>query len=149
MKIDDNSSIPDLVFVKMTENCNLKCKFCYNESDVAQSGSDNRPLDQCLSSINSLIEQGVQNIAITGGEPREILGQTYLYFNDLSSIRLSDIHKYIIGMTLAGETVEKILEELRKDFATFSELELIELYSDIISPILYKLELEGEVKYVR
>ncbi|NOZ12453.1 MAG: radical SAM protein [Acidobacteria bacterium] len=68
-----NESYPDILYLHMTYQCNLTCKYCYNfnERDQCMRQSSFRELAE--SEYISLIEEaksiGVKQIVFTGGEP--------------------------------------------------------------------------------
>lgn len=54
-------------WIEVTNQCNLRCKHCYNESDVQ---CDKRmTIEQFQWVIDCLVEKGVKRIQIIGGEP--------------------------------------------------------------------------------
>ncbi len=53
---------PTRVEIELTEQCNLKCKFCYNSQDPLIS-------DNVFEIIDRLHEAGVMEVILTGGEP--------------------------------------------------------------------------------
>lgn len=53
---------PTRVEVELTEQCNLKCKFCYNSQNPLIS-------DKIFDIIERMHEQGVMEVILTGGEP--------------------------------------------------------------------------------
>lgn len=70
-------------WIEITNKCNLRCKHCYNESDVHCENS--MSLDNFKSVVDSLLNIGVQKVQIIGGEP-------FFYKQ-----RLKEMLDYIIG----------------------------------------------------
>ena len=63
----DNRYFPALNWA-VTGKCNFNCRHCFNAADDAASMSE-FTWDQCRDFILQLDECGVQNVALTGGEP--------------------------------------------------------------------------------
>lgn len=54
------------IYVEVTSNCNLKCKYCYNNSGEEKFEIPIKLLNQVFDSCNKI---GINSIAISGGEP--------------------------------------------------------------------------------
>lgn len=71
---------PTRVELELTEQCNLKCKFCYNSQNPLIS-------EKIFDIIERVHEQGVMEVILTGGEPishprfEEILDKCCTYFD--------------------------------------------------------------------
>ena len=63
----DNRYFPGVNWA-ITGKCNFNCRHCFNAADNAPSMSE-FTWEQCLELIRQLDECGVQNAALTGGEP--------------------------------------------------------------------------------
>lgn len=63
----DNFSFADNAYFELTKSCNLKCIHCLNDSGV----KSNKQLtnEECINTVKSLCNNGIQEIRFTGGEP--------------------------------------------------------------------------------
>ena len=62
-------SAPTVVNLEITEICNVKCRHCYNfwrDESMGQSSLDVKKFDKI---IDRIIEAGVFDVVLTGGEP--------------------------------------------------------------------------------
>ena len=68
IELEDNSETTKLVNVEIeyTNQCNLKCKYCYAETN---SGKPEISLKQWVNLLNILYDQGLRSVTFSGGEP--------------------------------------------------------------------------------
>ena len=68
IELEDNSETTKLVNVEIeyTNQCNLKCKYCYAETNL---GKPEISLKQWIDLLNMLYEQGLRSVTFSGGEP--------------------------------------------------------------------------------
>ena len=63
-------SAPISVFLNMTQECNMRCTYCYAEAERPRRRQENEMTDEeYLGLVDQLIEARVFKYAITGGEP--------------------------------------------------------------------------------
>lgn len=67
-ELTENSDKVKIVLadIELTKNCNLSCKYCYNESSM---GFEDIPLEKWQEILSSLHSKGLRAIKISGGEP--------------------------------------------------------------------------------
>ncbi len=79
-RLRERPDVPDRVFpgaayLHMTNACNLKCPYCYNKDDrtykMQVTEKDSPPLttEEYRNLITRLVEEGVERLFFTGGEP--------------------------------------------------------------------------------
>ena len=56
-------------FLYPTSNCNLACQLCYAKKTLNQSVNDKNHLEKYKMLIDRLIDSGVSEFDISGGEP--------------------------------------------------------------------------------
>lgn len=94
------------LYVEITDNCNLKCKHCYNES-----GSSNKEinLQDIFKTIDDAYSAGVRGLSISGGEPfvSKQLMKILKYIQKYPEIRVS----IITNATLINQkNIKEIIE---------------------------------------
>lgn len=57
--------LPDMCYVEVTYNCNLKCKFCYNDKHRTEAAPSFKKIKKILKLLK---KNGVLEITLTGGE---------------------------------------------------------------------------------
>ena len=121
---------PTRVELELTEQCNLTCSFCYNSQKPVVSGISERI-------INRLVDEGVLEIVLTGGEPMlhprfeellklccanfaKVMVQTNgTYITKEWAKMFSKIGVYGVNISLHGP--ERIHEELTKAEGSFDK----------------------------
>jgi antilisterial bacteriocin subtilosin biosynthesis protein AlbA len=58
---------PPHLTIELTEGCNLRCDYCYRNSDASKL--NHMPTDELLSVIDKLWAAGLRTVELTGGEP--------------------------------------------------------------------------------
>lgn len=58
---------PPHLTIELTEGCNLRCDYCYRNSDASKL--DHMPTEELLSLIDKLWAAGLRTVELTGGEP--------------------------------------------------------------------------------
>lgn len=80
---DSSILTPDFAWIEITTKCNLRCKHCYNESDIY---CDNiMSLDEFKLVIDKIKKIGIDKVQLIGGEPffnKEILNSMIEYIKD-------------------------------------------------------------------
>ncbi|NOZ12454.1 MAG: radical SAM protein [Acidobacteria bacterium] len=64
--------VPTEVYLLMEYKCNLKCKYCYNESDRANYNTkslDYLSFEEYARLVDEMFQMGIKKIIFTGGEP--------------------------------------------------------------------------------
>lgn len=132
------------VVFEMTYRCSEKCIHCYNigsthyENDIDRRGDRNElTLEEFISVIDQLVEQGLFKVCITGGDPFsksiiwEVLEYLYskeiaveIYTNGIAIVnqvdKLAKLYPRIIGMTLySGE--EEVHDKITRTKGSFKK----------------------------
>ncbi|HVP36439.1 MAG TPA: radical SAM protein [Terriglobales bacterium] len=94
--------IPVHFSIELTSQCNLKCIYCYNESDVRKY--QRLSTTQLLKCLNTLLENGIRIVELTGGEP--LLHPDFLEIVDFCGTRFILVSILTNG-TLVDKTVAK------------------------------------------
>ncbi|UCE25168.1 MAG: GTP 3',8-cyclase MoaA [Candidatus Zixiibacteriota bacterium] len=95
--------------VSLTEQCNLRCGYCYDSAKGHPSGSDQLSLSDTVRLIRALAAVGITKIRFTGGEPLVRPGIVDLIRH---ASRIKGIHT--IALTTNGLVLEPMLPELVK-----------------------------------
>lgn len=66
-EIISGNSVIKFAWIEITNQCNLRCKHCYNESD--EKCERRMSVEQFKMVVDILVEKGIKNIQIIGGEP--------------------------------------------------------------------------------
>lgn len=93
--------------ISLSEKCNLRCLYCMPEDGVpVQPQSHLLSNDEIIKLVTQFVEQGVDKVRLTGGEP--------LLRKDLVDLvgRLNQLGLKQIGMTTNGVTLSKLLPDL-------------------------------------
>ncbi len=113
--IEDNFSAPDIIYLELTRDCNLKCTHCLNDSG--------KPIDnelvhmRRLELLDEFIAFGAQEIRFTGGEPLMASG----IFEYISKVRGNGLRATIgTNGTLIDYNVAKRLQESGLNVAVVS-----------------------------
>ncbi len=134
--------------VEITKNCNLRCKYCFNDSG---NGNSELSLNQWIELLDSLYNNGLRVINISGGEPFLYSGilelleyvqkkfvvsiNTSGYFiNDDIAHKLSTMRLQSIRISLDSPTA-KIHDTLRGKGTWEKAIHAIELLSNVNVPI--------------
>lgn len=113
--------VPVHFSVELTSQCNLRCIYCYNESDVRK----NQRLStvQLLACLNELFENGIRIIELTGGEPlthpdfSEILDYCGKHFILLSILTNGTLVDEVMAKE-AGKYKDKLMVQVDLDGST-------------------------------
>lgn len=104
--------------ISLTEHCNLRCTYCMPQSGVTLTPSSQlMTADEIFQIAQVFVENGVDKIRLTGGEPfvrkdfKEILSK-------LSSLNVS------IAITTNGVTINQHIETLKKNRVSIINLSL-------------------------
>lgn len=135
---DGKLILPRHATVEITELCNLKCVYCYNEASPYKGR--HMPLKDVKKIFETLSENGVTVLEISGGEPMihpniiEILEEAFKYFNWVAIISngvyfpknilpvLKDNRKKFGGIQISIDgSNEEVSEKMRQVKNTFSK----------------------------
>jgi len=105
--------------IELTKNCNLRCKYCFNE---AGKGSPDMPLYQWIELLDSLYNAGLRVIKVSGGEP-------FLYTNILDFIDYAQ-RKFIVSVNTNGYFIN---EDISRRLSTM-HLQSVQVSLDSITP---------------
>jgi len=105
--------------IELTKNCNLRCKYCFNE---AGKGSPDLPLYQWIELLDSLYNAGLRVIKVSGGEP-------FLYTNILDFLDYAQ-KKFIVSVNTNGYFIN---EEISRRLSTM-HLQSVQVSLDSITP---------------
>lgn len=116
---------PTRVEVELTEQCNLKCKFCYNSQNPLIS-------NKIMDVIERLKEMGVMEIILTGGEPishplfLDILDKCCKYFDKVMVQTNGTLIDEELVKTLKNKGVYGVNVSLHGDKVLHEKLTLID-----------------------
>jgi len=77
-------------FVKVQDGCNNRCSYCLTQ--IARGPSRSEPLERILSTINSLVDNGIKEVVLTGVQ----IGS---WGKDLGDLRIHDLISAILEQT--------------------------------------------------
>ncbi len=124
--------------LSVTDECNLKCSYCYSSSDKTSNFESCLTVDEISKLVRLLAAIGVNKVRITGGEP--------LLRSDVADIilKISEI-KFIddISITTNGILLKKFAEKLY-----YSGLKRINISLDSLNPETYNKITGGNLKDV-
>jgi len=104
--------------VEITKNCNLRCKYCFNESG---KDSPELPLNQWIELLDSLYDKGLRVIKVSGGEP-------FLYTSILELLEYVQ-KKFIVSINTSGYFID---EEIAHRLSTMN-LQIVQVSLDSIT----------------
>ncbi len=95
--------------VSLTDRCNLRCRYCMEEEGIKLlPKSKILTIEDFIFVINTLAENGIEKVRITGGEPLIKKG-LFILLRNLNLDYLKDI-----SLTTNGVLLEKYAENLKK-----------------------------------
>jgi len=96
--------------ISVTDRCNFKCTYCMPEHPEWMKKQDLLSFEALLIFCRYMVQQGIENIRITGGEP--LMRQGVVHFiRDLQSLRAIGLKR--ISMTTNGHYLAKYAEQLK------------------------------------
>lgn len=102
---------PDFVYIHLTSNCNLTCRYCYN-SEIRSKCTKHEPLTihEYELLFNQLSSAGTKHIVFTGGEP--LIYNNFFYVVELA--RNAGIHCSVItnGTLITQEIARQMYDIL-------------------------------------
>ncbi len=110
--------------IEITKNCNLRCKYCFDE---AGKKFPDLPLNQWIELLDSLYEKGLRFIKISGGEP-------FLYTEILELLEYAQ-KKFIVSLNTNGYFID---EDIVRKLSTM-HLEAVQISLDSITPKVHDL----------
>jgi len=90
--------------IEVTKNCNLRCKYCFNQSG---NGNPELKLSEWIELLDSLYEKGLRVVKISGGEP-------FLYPNILELLEYAQ-DRFIVSVNTSGYFID---EEISKKLSS-------------------------------
>lgn len=84
--------------IEITKNCNLRCKYCFNE---AGNGSPELPLNSWIELLDSLHGKGLRVIKVSGGEP-------FLYPDILDFLEYAQ-DRFIVSVNTSGYFIDEVV----------------------------------------
>ena len=131
MLIDGHGRVVNYLRVSVTERCNFRCQYCMPEKPFSWVPKENLlSFEELFLFIKVAIDEGVDKIRITGGEP--------LLRGDLASF-VKMIHDYKpdidLALTTNGYLLPKMAQELKD-----AGLKRLNISLDTLKPeIAYKI----------
>lgn len=114
-------SLPKITFawIEITQNCNLRCKHCYENSD-ANINKNDMSISDFIKVINRLEEEHIKNIQLIGGEP--LLHVNLNEMIDMCKHRFEYIEIFTNGTLLNDDLLKKIKnDDIRLAFSLYSK----------------------------
>lgn len=133
---------PTRVEVELTEQCNLKCKFCYNSQNPLIS-------DKIFDVIERMHEQGVMEVILTGGEPIShpkfvsILNKCCEYFDKVMVQTNGTLIDFDMAQMLKSKGLYGVNVSLHGDRELHEKLTLVEGSYEQAYNALTQLTLQG------
>ncbi len=106
----DVSGSMDVIFpvhatIEITDKCNLRCNYCYRESDSSKCSFIRNPLEF----FNLLIKNGIRHIELSGGEP--------LLHNDIKNILKYTGREFnVVALLTNGILIDNEIVEIISNF---------------------------------
>jgi GTP 3',8-cyclase len=96
--------------VSITDRCNYRCVYCRTGNEGAQYAD--LPMADYLRMVRIFVEQGIEKVRITGGEP--LLRNGIVDFvKELSKLRTLDGHPLDLAVTTNGHLLPELAEPLK------------------------------------
>lgn len=97
--------------ISVTDRCNFKCQYCMPEHPEWLAKKDILSFEALYTFCELMVEQGIESIRITGGEP--LMRQGVVHFiNDLNRLRAKGLKR--ISMTSNAHYLAKYAEGLKR-----------------------------------
>lgn len=98
--LDSSNSKKSFAWIEVTDQCNLRCKHCYNESSCHKT--NRMCIDTFRIVVDSLVECGITTVQLIGGEPL-ILGDELIEMMDYLKEKNLSIEVFTNGTLLSNE----------------------------------------------
>ena len=96
--------------ISVTDRCNFKCQYCMPEHPEWLAKKDILSFEALFTFCELMVEQGIESIRITGGEP--LMRQGVVHFiNDLNRLRAKGLKR--ISMTTNAHYLAKYAQDLK------------------------------------
>lgn len=96
--------------ISVTDRCNFKCQYCMPEHPEWLAKKDILSFEALFTFCELMVEQGIESIRITGGEP--LMRQGVVHFiNDLNRLRDKGLKR--ISMTTNAHYLAKYAQDLK------------------------------------
>ncbi|QHH95131.1 GTP 3',8-cyclase MoaA [Acinetobacter proteolyticus] len=116
--------------ISVTDRCNFKCVYCMPEHPQWMKKHDLLSFEALLIFCKYMVQQGIENIRITGGEP--LMRQGVVHFiRDLQAFRALGLKR--ISMTTNGHYLAKYADPLKQ-----AGLDDLNISLDSLDPIQFK-----------
>lgn len=96
--------------ISVTDRCNFKCQYCMPEHPEWLAKKDILSFEALYIFCELMVEQGIENIRITGGEPLMRLGVVH-FISDLNRLRQKGLKR--ISMTTNAHYLAKYAQDLK------------------------------------
>lgn len=93
----------DFAWIEVTTRCNLKCRHCYDESDL--SCQNEMTLSEFKYAVEELKSLGVKGIQIIGGEPLVVGGQIFEML-EYSRALFDSVEIFTNGTLISGKNID-------------------------------------------
>ncbi|MGA2425870.1 MAG: radical SAM protein [Terriglobales bacterium] len=95
---------PPHMSIELIERCNLRCDYCYRESDHSKTG--HMPTTDLLDLIGRLCDAGLRTVELTGGEP--MLHPHFSQVLDFCASRMELVGVLSNGTVLGSDVAEQL-----------------------------------------
>ena len=123
---------PTFAWIEITQNCNLLCRHCYEESSRTKKQPEMSEADY-KAAVEFLLENGVTRIQLVGGEP--LMHSKFEHFLEFVAGKFELIEVYTNGTLLNG----RILQLLKQSGASLA----LSVYSENSKEHDYVTRTEG------
>ncbi|MEG9131425.1 radical SAM protein, partial [Acinetobacter baumannii] len=116
--------------ISVTDRCNFKCVYCMPEHPEWLNKQDLLSFEALFQFCHFMVQQGIQSIRITGGEP--LMRQGIVHFiRDLQSLKSLGLKR--ISMTTNGHYLAKHAKQLKD-----AGLDDLNISLDSLDPVQFK-----------
>lgn len=140
--IDDYGRRIRKLRVSLLDACNFRCFYCMPEDAVFSKTEDLLTVEEIESICKTLVDSGLEQIRLTGGEPTMRKD-----FREIVS-RISSLNLKKLGLTTNGFLLGKHLDFLAQTKCKYINLSLDSLQKDRFNKITYRTSFETVMKSI-
>jgi len=141
--IDDHGRRIRKLRVSLTDKCNLRCHYCMPVDQKFMDESKYMSADEIFTIIQELVDLGLEEVRITGGEP--LLRKSFTQIVD----RVGELKLNKLALTTNGILIDKHLEVLKRNKVVHLNISLDSLNEENFKKITFGNYLNRVLKNIQ